>query len=123
MNRRTKYANSAGRRIGRVIRVIVVHHLAPPERAAWSSDWLTVAKPADITKYAIVSERMLSASMIPQLLFRSALPGGLTSRKVQKNPLPRMIPGMARGNSMPNGRERRSRQPDRCRTAVACAEI
>src|SRR5579859_2343381 len=94
MNSKMNDANSAGRRIGRVIRVIAVHQLAPPERAAWSSDWLTVAKAAERTKYAIVSERTLSASMMPQMLFRSALPGGLTSRNVQKNPIPMMIPGI-----------------------------
>src|SRR5580700_11005443 len=121
MNSRTNDTNSAGRSIGRVIRVIAVHQLAPPERAAWSSDSLTVAKAADITKYAIVSERTLSASVIPQMLFRSALPGGLTSRNVQKNPIPMMIPGMALGKSIRNGSEWRSLNLDRCATAVASA--
>src|ERR1700730_8912313 len=98
MNSRMNDTYSAGRRTGRVIRVIVVHQLAPPERAASSSDSLTVANADDITKYASVAERMLSAIAIPQMLFSSACPGGLTRRNAQKNPMPMMIPGMDRGN-------------------------
>src|SRR5712691_5354844 len=113
MNRRMNETKSAGLSIGRVIRVIAVHQLAPAERAALSTDSLTVPNAEDITKYASVSDRMLSASMIPQMLFRSALPGGLTSRNVQKNPIPMMIPGMARGKSSMNGIQRRSLNLDR----------
>ena len=54
---------------------------------------------------------MLRASMMPQMLLRSALPGGLTSTKVQKNPMPTMMPGIERGNSIRNCSE--PPQPER----------
>src|SRR5580700_2569553 len=113
MNSRMNDTNRAGLSIGSVIRVIVVHQLAPADRPALSSDSLTVANAGDMTKYASVIERMLSASMIPQMLFSSACPGGLTSRNVQKNPIPMMIPGMALGKSSRNGMERRNMNFDR----------
>src|SRR5579859_2376882 len=113
--------NRAGRTIGSAIRVIVRHQPAPADRAASSSDSLTVANAPEMTKYASVTERTLSASMIPQMLLSSACPGGLTITKDQKNPIPMMIPGMALGKSRVNGRERRSRNLDRCATAVASA--
>jgi hypothetical protein len=55
------------------------------------------------------------------MLLSSAYPGGLTSRNAQKNPMPMMIPGMARGNRSMTGSDRRSMNRERCATAVASA--